>query len=58
MKLFSTNNMGTVRHCQHFFNFELPSVTVTNRAARFKSLFHVNSSNLLQSWQTAAHFVG
>jgi len=31
----------------NYFNFELPSVTVINRAAKFKSQFYVNSIDLL-----------
>ena len=34
----------------------MPSVTVTNRTAKIQSLCHVNSSNLLRYWQTAAYF--
>jgi len=37
MKLFSTNNMDTVRQCQHFLNFDLPSVTFVNRSSKFES---------------------
>ena len=35
MKLFRANSMDTVRQCQQFLNFKLPSVTVTHRAATF-----------------------
>ena len=37
-------------------NFELPSVTVIHTAAKFRSLFDVNSINLLCYWQTTASF--
>ena len=45
MKLFGTNNTDTVRQREQFFNFELPSpsTTVINRAAKFQSLFDLNS---------------
>ena len=45
MKLFKTNKIYVVRECQQYFNFELPSVSITNRAAKnFKALFHIRSS--------------
>ena len=31
MKLYRTTNMDTVRLCQEYFNFELPSDTVKRR---------------------------
>jgi len=37
LKLFKTNNMETVRQYQQFFQLELSSATVTNRAAKFDS---------------------
>ena len=36
MKLFQTNNMDTVRLCQEYFNFELPSVTIVRRTSKFQ----------------------
>jgi len=47
MKLFRTKNMDTVRQCQQFLNFDLPSVTVANRAANFESKFIANCNNML-----------
>ena len=47
MKLSGTNNMDTVRHVSNFLNFDLPSVTVVNRATKFESQFIANFSNLL-----------
>lgn len=41
MKLFRTNSIDTVRHCQEFFSFELPSVTVMRRSLVFQSSFSV-----------------
>jgi len=41
IKLFRTNNMNTVRQCQQFFNFNLPSIAVVNRVAKFESQFCV-----------------
>ena len=35
MKLFNTNVMDTVRFCQDLFGFELPSVLVVKRKAKF-----------------------
>ena len=35
MKLFNTNVMDTVRLCQDLFGFELPSVLVVKREAKF-----------------------
>jgi len=49
MKLFRTNEMDTGRQCQQCFNFELPSVIVSNvnRAAKFESQFIANCNNVL-----------
>jgi len=43
MKLFRTNNMDTVRQCQQVLNFDLPSVTVVNRAAKIDSQLTANN---------------
>ena len=41
MKLFSTNNsiniIDTVKACQEFFSFELPSVQLVKRVMKFES---------------------
>ena len=37
MKLFNTNNIDTVKACQEFFSFELPSVELAKRVVKFKS---------------------
>ena len=37
MKLFSTNNIDTVKACQEFFSFELPSEQLAKRVAKFES---------------------
>jgi len=48
MKLFRTNNMDTVRQCQQFSNFDLPSVTVVNiELPTLESKFIANCSNML-----------
>jgi len=47
MTLFRTNNMDTVRQCQQFLDFDLPSVTVVNRADNFESKFIANCNNML-----------
>jgi len=39
--------MVTVRECQQFFNFDLVSVTVVNRAANFESKLNENCNNML-----------
>jgi len=39
MKLFRTTNMDTIRLCQDFFNFELPSDTIKRRTLKFESAF-------------------
>jgi len=44
MKLFKTNKIDVVRECQQYVNFELPSVSIANRAAKFQALFHVHNS--------------
>jgi len=37
MKLFNTNNIDTVKACQEFLSFELPSVQLAKRVAKFES---------------------
>jgi len=36
MKLFSTNNIDTVKSCQLQFPFDLPSIVIEKRAINFK----------------------
>ena len=36
MKLFNTNNIDTVKACQEFFSFELPSVELAKRVVKFE----------------------
>jgi len=37
MKLFNTNNIDTVKACQKFFSFELPSEQLAKRVVKFES---------------------
>jgi len=37
MKLFNTNNIDTVKACQEFLSFELPSVELAKRVVKFES---------------------
>ena len=37
MKLFNTNSIDTVKACQEFFSFELPSEQLAKRVVKFKS---------------------
>ena len=37
MKLFNTKNIDTVKACQKFFSFELPSVQLAKRVVKFES---------------------
>ena len=37
MKLFNTNNIDTVKACQEFFSFELPSDQLAKRVVKFES---------------------
>jgi len=39
--------MDTVRQCQQFLDFDLPSITVVNRAANFESKFIADCNNML-----------
>jgi len=39
--------MDTVRQCQQYFNFDLPSVTVVNKAAKFELKFIADCNNML-----------
>ena len=45
MKLFNTNVMDTVRFCQDLFGFELPSVLVVKRKAKFVDKFEQFTRN-------------
>jgi len=40
MKLFKTNNIETVKGCQEFFGFQLPSVQLSKRTKKFEIQFH------------------
>jgi len=40
MKLFKTNNIETVKACQEFFGFQLPSVQLSRRTKKFEIQFH------------------
>ena len=40
MKLFKTNNIETVKACQVFFGFQLPSVQLSKRTKKFEIQFH------------------
>ena len=40
MKLFKTNNIETVKACQEFFGFQLPSVQLSRRTEKFEIQFH------------------
>ena len=39
MKLFKTSNLDIVRYCQEQFCFELPSVILARRTAKFEAKF-------------------
>jgi len=34
----------------NFFNFELPSVSIASRAAKFQALFHVRNSVIIMQY--------
>ena len=38
MKLFHTNNIDTVKECQMFFCFEMPSTLLKKRVEKFQKL--------------------
>jgi len=40
MELFKTNNIETVKACQEFFGFQLPSVQLSKRTKKFEIQFH------------------
>jgi len=42
MKLFVTNNMETVKCCQYYLGFDLPSVTLAKRNVSFEQKFRDN----------------
>jgi len=39
MKLFTTKSIETVKYCQEYFDFSLPSVLWAKRVARFEVSF-------------------
>jgi len=39
MKLFTTKSIETVKYCQEYFDFSLPSVFRTKRVAEFEMSF-------------------
>ena len=39
MKLFTTESIQTVKYCQEYFDFSLPSVFWAKRVAKFKVSF-------------------
>ena len=43
MKLFKTGDIHTVQQCQEFFGFELPSVRLERRTAKFLSNFSLSN---------------
>jgi len=43
MKLFKTNNIETVKACQEFFGFQLPSVQIAKRITKFEIQFQERS---------------
>jgi len=50
MKLLKTNKTAVVRQCQQHFNFELLSLTVANRAAKFQALFRIHNSAIIMQY--------
>ena len=45
MKLFQTSNIDTVKCCQEYFNFDLPSVLWTKRMLKFEVKFSLYLSS-------------
>jgi len=39
MKLFKTSSIDTVKHCQEYFGFDLPSVLWAKRMQKFEVKF-------------------
>jgi len=39
MKLFNTNSMETVKVCQEYFSFELPSIQLEKRKKKIETKF-------------------
>ena len=39
MKLFNTNSMETVKACQEYFSFELPSIQLGKRKKKIETTF-------------------
>ena len=56
----SWNKIDVVRQCRQYFNFELPSVSIANRAAKFHELFHTHNSGIIMQqayWWVAVVFL-
>jgi len=46
-QVFCTNSMETVKACQEYFSFELPSIHLEKRKKRFETKFMTNGSPTL-----------
>jgi len=44
MKLFKTNDINTVKHCQREFNFDVPSDILAIRCERFEARYRLCDS--------------
>jgi len=45
MKLFHTNNIDTVKECQMFFCFEMPSILLKKRVEKISETIYQNHQN-------------
>ena len=58
MKLFNTNNIDTVKACQEFFSFELPSDQLAKRVVvKFESKVNIPFNSVLLYNTTVLHNV-
>jgi len=48
MKLFHTNNIDTVKECQMFFCFEMPSTLLKKRVEKFQKLYQNHQNTMCQ----------
>ena len=48
MKLFHTNNIDTVKECQMFFCFEMPSTLLKKRVEKFQKQYQNHQNTVCQ----------
>ena len=57
MKLFKTNSIDVVKHCQHFFGYELPSCLLACKFAKFIKRYNCAENDFCIFWVISEMFV-